>query len=329
MNDNADKYGPRNTYTLEVFPVSPVHVGGFEADHIDIVQGISDGKPTLLYVNVPGLLASLPEDALRRMNKDLESKKEFAESFHAVCTLPTAQKALQQSVIRAVPLLAGANPGDRPLRMFPFNGIYRKPYLPGSSVKGSLKTALGIDFEARETSYGIRVSDSFNHIPSTYAVVAWRKHKNPAQKRSDIPLNVEAWLPDYLLSESNEAASVEIDLTLQKVPDGKKLSFDEIRERANRYYESLFEKNVREIEALSKSSAVEVKNALDKLQKSKPNGFLLRVGWGVGKDTFAAMTPVGSRAAAKTPNTFWVLETMKGVYPFGWVYCAPIHAEPR
>lgn len=324
MNSRARDYGTPYMYTLRVYPLSPVHVGGHNADNIDVIRGSVRDVEVLIYINVPRLLSSLPEDALRQMKRYLESGKTFDESLQATCALPSAQEAVRDFRIRTVPLLPGTDPGTRPLRLFPFADIDRSPYLPGSSLKGSLKTALGLPHGDTKTLYGIRISDSYDPLPATHVAVAKRKQKILREKKSEIPLNVEAWLPPYI-SGSDDDPSTEIKLVIQKVPEGATLSFASIQKRVNEYYEALFEKNMREINSLSHGSATQIRGFLDDLRKRYPDGLLLRVGWGVGQESIQLPD---SSAKKNSPKTFWLLETPRGVYPFGWVYCAKTGGGP-
>lgn len=329
-----------------IHPVSPVHVGGEEADAIDLLRGTLNDRPSLHYLNVPRFISALDEHAIHQLADELRRGVPFQEALGHLASNPAHGSALQSSLRRSVYLHPATDPGNRPLRLFPFGGVAATPYLPGSSVKGSLRTALeawlltrhrNLDGLARavdglaetprnldaawRTCLGraIRVSDSFEPVRGTYAVTAFRGRRN-GWNSSAIPQNIEAWLPAGL-DPSRMTEPAEIELTFVTGPGLLPLPLDDVARAANDYYAPLFEKNMQQVGRVSREGARNVERELEDLRKRHPHGFLLRLGWGTGSETIG-----GGRAGTRTPrepSTFWLVELSGGRYPLGWAYCVP------
>ena len=172
-----------------------------------------------------------------------------------------------------------------------YQGVSHLPYIPGSSLKGVIETALGIYVKkgSNEERQNLQISDFFTDSHTTVCGFAMRRHKQKEASGKGIPVMVEAVRPNTVFFGT--------------VASEKKGLSDKIFET---------EKIGSSLESFAKNADPQMFGEYRK--KAPKGGYVFRIGRFVGQN----FTAVGLKKRPVTHSLFTMDKT--GYVPFGWVH---------
>lgn len=164
---------PFSEYTFSISPITPVHIGSgepIEPFRYKLFKD-EDGVPSLAVLDLDKLFDSLSDRDRRALNTKLDSCNYVAlrkfihdiadESEHSICTLEVTEDAWNT-------LLKSVDKVDREggVHLHIRNPISGEPYIPGSSLKGSIRTALINYWANKAPGNKVKVDDRFDRRSS-------------------------------------------------------------------------------------------------------------------------------------------------------------------
>lgn len=171
---------------------------------------------------------------------------------------------------------------------------YQKPYIPGSSLKGAIRTILAnqlfkTDHVPNEFYHSIRVSDSEPLELSDLIIVQKIDYSNPKKKNNELPLYREALAPltmvNFTVTCEGPKAQKAIE-RLNQLANQHYRHYEEyfLAERPHRYRQSRFSNNIL---YLGGGSGFWTKTIIDQAEPPKGPPKMRMVGKGVHKLTRA------------------------------------------
>lgn len=333
-------------YKLKCEILSPVHIGtGSEIEPFDYI--IKDNK--FYKISLEDFLLSLTAEEQAEFNKLLDTTeinriREFITRHWNPKRCPPEYSAdVSDEVIKTYN--ENIDNIENQLLINPFIRTNKLPYVPGSSLKGAIRTAI-ISELASETNYikdlrnieaevlkcqtsrgrldakkdpfrGVRIKDG--HLPPNATIISKvvnvGKDKNGKLK----PLSIQMFNEVTYSCLSGKPLEFETELTIDSnLQDthwlGKNINIESIRETCNVFYLDKLEK-----EKIF-YSGTEIEEIISPLSKTKfdENYFLVRIGRYSGVesvtiDKYRKPRPPGGKGWGKTKN----LSDLK--YPLGWV----------
>lgn len=331
--------------TLVVNFKAPVHVGcGETISRFDYYFNIA--KHSVVRVNTLNFILSLPE-LERKVLENINYEKP-SEVFRVFDELYARnQEILKENAIWITGISSGfvrkyqslSQDSQREIKVQTRTGLSMKPYLPGSSLKGAISTAIlfhlknnrlnNQDFEtfakyaiigkSPNTALGrlIKVSDSLpmeNEKLKTYVFYVKKIYRANTSRRGNL----------YQFVDCLFNCKSYHDVTFLKLPDsglreeekvntfGLEIKSDFIVEACNKYYgEVVLPEIIRKIGERNLSDEFLSLHDMVRDGRLSRNQFLLQVGWGVGVE---GITLLKNRS-----NTAWVVEGTDGkAIPMGW-----------
>lgn len=330
-------------YRLRIHPITPVHIfGGEEIDRFDYVVH----RNTFRRIDLFNFFDSIARKKIEVIEEFL--KLDFAEFRKVIDEIDKLVESNEEAIKNSTIWWAGMseealehlkNPQKEalyPVKAFTRGGFRLRPYIPGSSIKGSVNTAIifhlrkegkikkevldkmlerALIGESPNDSLGrlIRISDTIGTEKGqikTYIFKAKRVRKDIREEgKNHIPQFVECWYDPSKGSDEKGNYSEHI-LELVEAPRsaniktfGLDLNPDTLAKICNDYYVDELLKN--EDESIRKEIQ-------DRLNKAGKNSFVLRLGWGCGKEAFTLNL--------KKAKTKWVAGGGRNSKdePFGW-----------
>lgn len=359
------------TQTVWLTPISPLHVGcGEEYDPTSYV--LRDG---LLYAFEPGLvvLDDADRNALLRVARNSVSDVAAFFDAHADDCMGAARSAFpadSEITARYKRLLDRSRSGSAPKNGFGEglgevfrtayvrNGDSDVPYVPGSSVKGAVHTAM---LDKHNAGRPVRKGDDAEIFNGTFekspmrafkvgdfmptgdvprrAVMAKRMHKEEEKPgRSSIPAAFEIVEAGAYRAFSGEWSLMAPEVLAQVSANVQKPmgSIREIAATLNQRNRPIFRKELEQLSVSGRSrdwvgSATELLNALQP-DLDAGHAALVRLGKNQGAESLVlsgGVAKIGRRKATKSYATTQWFVTNNGVVPFGWCileFGSPIEA---
>ncbi len=332
-------------HILKFKVLSPVHIGdGKELEFFDYV--IKEGKLYKIYLyeflsNLQGdLLSKLKEYQLKnyiieirkfiRENIDIESYKEYEADVS-----DSVQRFYEQKF----------DDINNQLIMNPFIRTDGKPYIPGSSIKGAIRTAVlnhldkgNVDkfikdkknsklyegfiisaTDKKDYNYTYNMSkDPFRslkirdtELPSgctEFMLVSNYKKVNSDLEKTSITIIKEVIKPE---------TEVDVEFVLDKnVKTKVKLDIDLILEASDKFYKEVL---ISEKERLFKNNKG-IKEIYEKIFDEVKGGYLLRIGFNSGFESITLKNYRDPKEPTKGNNGWgYSKDIVEDKYPFGWI----------
>jgi CRISPR-associated protein Csm5 len=348
-------------YLLKAVSLSPIHIGdGSEIEPLEYV--ITDSK--LYKINLGDFLTSLSAEELKELNEiqqkdrlekeDLVNIRKFIKSRFDPATDEFEWYAQVSNTVKEVYEDRFAEPENQ-LKMNPFIRTQDKPYIPGSSIKGAIRTAL-LNHWSDEIEK-LKDKKAQNVEAQIYGGLQGKRQKNGSirylpdiskdpfrtLKIKDVylPDNSTIFskvsnfrlLPDDKLDETNiqiicevvrNPVSFEVQIGIDKEIFNirqaglrKAIDLNTMLEVCNDYYVGVLES---EKTRLFAGKDEEIVKLYDKIKKEAEDGYLMRLGWGCG---FEAMTIEKFRRPNKPKRGKggwgYSKHLVESKYPLGWV----------
>lgn len=348
-------------YSLKCEPITPIHIGsGEEVEAYEYVIGQKFYK-----IDLNKLLDSLPpekqEIVLKMLEENIISYRNFLkkELFERNPSLLSQVSSYSISISKKVSQIYQAA-SDKPESLLPIKLFQRSlnhPFVPGSSIKGAIRTAIlfslwsssqipllkrcqprylktnrweGVLLKSEgphsDPLKAVKVSDSLNEFDTV--ILDAEVYTNRSGR----------WVTDgyQILIETVFKSSFELELTIDEElqaqaqrlnRDFLKITIDQIVNSCNRFYTQNFESEAKRL-----FSNQSVPPSLEKIQKeidlikfnSGQNLFLLRFGWGSGFDAVTLSQAEGFNQIIRLvdqrrANPKKSVKLVQGCLPLGWL----------
>lgn len=326
----------RNT-VLEIDTLTPVHIGnGDKINRFDYYVDVNTNS--FIRMNVLKFILSLPEKTRRELididySKPLEVIKKYEEIY----------SKNPDAVREARIWVSGYSPGflrkiknsDKDLSMLEVKTHIRtgeklKPIIPGSSIKGSIATALFYHLKinqkleirkfrnmAEKACLGQNSTDSvgrlfkisdtiLDHSKTKSAVFVVKNIKKTEERGGNLDQMVECI---YESKSNHQVTFLNIPI---KFPLDLRIDENLIVKVCNLYYrDGILDEQVKYLKKKRQGSSFIslIEQQLEKI-KSDDKAFLLLIGWGSGAEAVTMFS--------KKSSTKWVVYEGDQYYPLGW-----------
>lgn len=325
-------------YNLSIKPLTSIHIG----------SGIEIDKSDYLIVENEIYVISLPllADLLSNHDKDklisyiIDSRFEKFHEFLTKIANDNRQILIKSKIFKlkfSRSFIKNYNmhtPGIKTIRLFSRNPLKSEPIVPGSSIKGAIRTAL-LDFWVKEntitkklrkcarpnflasTFRTLKISDNLNKI-NTAAIYSERIKRDKTTRdkntRNNIPQNVEIW---YKKSSLHKLSLLFYPQTTNINPDIRK---NTIIKACKSFYGNLLKQELYYLQKNHRDAYLRIEKRLidDK------NSFPIKLGWGSGRDSVIPKNILRKIKTKKykrnlsSPKTFWATMENNNYYPLGW-----------
>jgi len=346
-------------YTMKIRFLTPVFIGsGYELDALSYTVQREDGKNYLIFFDIQKWLnknSTNPEiqDALRRFNY-LELRKIIAKSDVKDFLLYKIEIASSHFNQLYKEISEGKKEENQLIvELFPRNGTNFNPYLPGSSIKGSIRTAIGnykypsVESEVKKKCsqkqrkkdecysvynrliFGNPKEDVFKYLkisdcilPKDSTLIVEPKEVSKKQKKSHPPKNFVEATKSLIFGNGLEVKTKCVIGDFRDLEKGVKRQIPSFNlvfliERINEFYLKRYEE---ELKFYDTPHLIHIKGRMENIQRQiekeigNGNTALLRIGH---FSHIECITWDNRKPKAKTYGTTRTL--VNGNYPFGWV----------
>lgn len=215
-----------------------------------------------------------------------------------------------------------------------------RPFIPGSSTKGSIRTALLFSMADKPITdtrniqqnafkfkniqddpfRALSISDSTpidlnNMLVCPVRTYAKNKKKNDKFEESGYIIIIEGTDSYYTGNSVKISHNIDIDYVLQKQKNFININPEKIASSCNEFYESVIEEELNFYGNSDTSFAYDIYESLGKDLQSleKEKAFMLRLGWGSGYNSMTI------NLAKKEPDSTVSRRLVGGEFPLGWV----------
>jgi hypothetical protein len=282
---------------IKITTLSPLHIGagedfvptGYIIDREILYEfGESDFYQALASVDKKAFVA-VASHGLHALKRFYENHKDIAKKL-AFREIPVS-KEIAERYKKQYNKDGSLNNNRLEIAKCMYQGVSHLPYIPGSSLKGVIETALGIYVEkgSNEERQNLQISDFFTDTHTTVCGFAMRRHKQKETRGNGIPVMVEAVRPNTAFFGT--------------IASEKKGLSDKVFE---------IEKIGSSLESFAKNADPQM---FEDYQKNAPKGgYIFRIGRFVGQN----FTAVGLKKRPVTHSLFTMDKI--GYIPFGWVH---------
>ena len=289
---------------LKITTLSPLHIGAgedfiptgyiidremlYEFDETDFYHELSS-------MDKRGLLTAA-DQGLHALKNFYESHKELAKRI-SYRQIPVSRE-IANRYRKQYNKDGSLNNNRLEIAKTVYQGASRLPYIPGSSLKGVIETAMGTYVEkgTNEERQNLQVSDFFTDEPSTVCGFAMRRHKHKEKAGKGIPVMVESVKKDTIFWGTVSSEKKGLSDQLYSIED-----------------------MLNSMETFSKNAE---ENMFSEFKKIAPKeSHVFRIGRFVGQN----FTAVNLRKSPVTHSLFTMDKT--SYIPFGWIYAEIVSVE--